>query len=223
MMPLLSLKLAEFNKEISSSCLLLQSYADGSQYMASHDNLSPPYTNSRLTGNVSVKCLSQLWIHCFVSMQLCVCVCVWACVPRNSATLVCTGGDRSSGMWFLSLFLLPRPAVWKNARQCVLIYPWCSLPLALSNVAPVVSKWPLTQIICASLFFSQSHTHTVSQSLKYRHADIHACRRSHRHRNYTELNYLWLDASNMEDVSSQLSNYLFSYCHSVSRCSFHLL
>ncbi|XP_026152496.1 transcription factor 4 isoform X10 [Mastacembelus armatus] len=27
-----------------------KSYADGSQYMASHDSLSPPYTNSRLTG-----------------------------------------------------------------------------------------------------------------------------------------------------------------------------
>uniref|UniRef100_A0A674NZ89 Transcription factor 4 n=1 Tax=Takifugu rubripes TaxID=31033 RepID=A0A674NZ89_TAKRU len=28
----------------------LQNYADGSQYMASHDSLSPPYANSRLTG-----------------------------------------------------------------------------------------------------------------------------------------------------------------------------
>uniref|UniRef100_A0A672GS35 Transcription factor 4 n=1 Tax=Salarias fasciatus TaxID=181472 RepID=A0A672GS35_SALFA len=28
----------------------LQSYADGSQYMASHDSLSPPYANSRLAG-----------------------------------------------------------------------------------------------------------------------------------------------------------------------------
>ncbi|MED6255793.1 hypothetical protein ATANTOWER_015174 [Ataeniobius toweri] len=26
-----------------------KSYADGSQYMASHDSLSPPYSNSRLT------------------------------------------------------------------------------------------------------------------------------------------------------------------------------
>uniref|UniRef100_A0A669DY94 Transcription factor 4 n=1 Tax=Oreochromis niloticus TaxID=8128 RepID=A0A669DY94_ORENI len=34
----------------SMSCLPPQSYADGSQYMASHDSLSPPYTNSRVTG-----------------------------------------------------------------------------------------------------------------------------------------------------------------------------
>ncbi|XP_054882358.1 transcription factor 4-like, partial [Poeciliopsis prolifica] len=27
-----------------------KSYADGSQFMASHDSLSPPYSNSRLTG-----------------------------------------------------------------------------------------------------------------------------------------------------------------------------
>uniref|UniRef100_A0A3B4GFW5 Transcription factor 4 n=1 Tax=Pundamilia nyererei TaxID=303518 RepID=A0A3B4GFW5_9CICH len=34
----------------SMSCLPPQSYADGSQYMTSHDSLSPPYTNSRVTG-----------------------------------------------------------------------------------------------------------------------------------------------------------------------------
>uniref|UniRef100_A0A7N6A1U0 Transcription factor 4 n=1 Tax=Anabas testudineus TaxID=64144 RepID=A0A7N6A1U0_ANATE len=32
------------------------SYADGSQYMASHDSLSPPYANSRLTGTVQSVC-----------------------------------------------------------------------------------------------------------------------------------------------------------------------
>uniref|UniRef100_H2S0N7 Transcription factor 4 n=1 Tax=Takifugu rubripes TaxID=31033 RepID=H2S0N7_TAKRU len=32
----------------------LQNYADGSQYMASHDSLSPPYANSRLTGTSQV-------------------------------------------------------------------------------------------------------------------------------------------------------------------------
>lgn len=34
----------------SHLCLYSQAYADGSQYMASHDNLSPPYSNSRLAG-----------------------------------------------------------------------------------------------------------------------------------------------------------------------------
>uniref|UniRef100_A0A3Q4G576 Transcription factor 4 n=1 Tax=Neolamprologus brichardi TaxID=32507 RepID=A0A3Q4G576_NEOBR len=40
----------------SMSCLPPQSYADGSQYMTSHDSLSPPYTNSRVTGMVQAKC-----------------------------------------------------------------------------------------------------------------------------------------------------------------------
>uniref|UniRef100_A0A7N6F6G2 Transcription factor 4 n=1 Tax=Anabas testudineus TaxID=64144 RepID=A0A7N6F6G2_ANATE len=35
---------------------LTPSYADGSQYMASHDSLSPPYANSRLTGTVQSVC-----------------------------------------------------------------------------------------------------------------------------------------------------------------------
>uniref|UniRef100_A0A672GS68 Transcription factor 4 n=1 Tax=Salarias fasciatus TaxID=181472 RepID=A0A672GS68_SALFA len=34
----------------------LQSYADGSQYMASHDSLSPPYANSRLAGTTQDEC-----------------------------------------------------------------------------------------------------------------------------------------------------------------------
>uniref|UniRef100_A0A8D3CI38 Transcription factor 4 n=1 Tax=Scophthalmus maximus TaxID=52904 RepID=A0A8D3CI38_SCOMX len=34
------------------------SYADGSQYMASHDSLSPPYANSRLTGTIHSLSLS---------------------------------------------------------------------------------------------------------------------------------------------------------------------
>uniref|UniRef100_H2MJM9 Transcription factor 4 n=1 Tax=Oryzias latipes TaxID=8090 RepID=H2MJM9_ORYLA len=40
---------------LTLSRLPLQSYADGSQYMASHDSLSPPYTNSRLTGTVPLR------------------------------------------------------------------------------------------------------------------------------------------------------------------------
>uniref|UniRef100_A0A669DMW3 Transcription factor 4 n=1 Tax=Oreochromis niloticus TaxID=8128 RepID=A0A669DMW3_ORENI len=39
-----------------SSSSFSSSYADGSQYMASHDSLSPPYTNSRVTGMVQAKC-----------------------------------------------------------------------------------------------------------------------------------------------------------------------
>uniref|UniRef100_A0A8C6KRR3 Transcription factor 4 n=1 Tax=Nothobranchius furzeri TaxID=105023 RepID=A0A8C6KRR3_NOTFU len=38
-----------------SHFLSVQSYADGSQYMASHDSLSPPYANSRLTGTPCMK------------------------------------------------------------------------------------------------------------------------------------------------------------------------
>uniref|UniRef100_A0A674MSF9 Transcription factor 4 n=1 Tax=Takifugu rubripes TaxID=31033 RepID=A0A674MSF9_TAKRU len=39
------------NMNVHPDCLSsLQNYADGSQYMASHDSLSPPYANSRLTG-----------------------------------------------------------------------------------------------------------------------------------------------------------------------------
>uniref|UniRef100_A0A4W6CM46 Transcription factor 4 n=1 Tax=Lates calcarifer TaxID=8187 RepID=A0A4W6CM46_LATCA len=34
------------------------SYADGSQYMASHDSLSPPYANSRLAGTINTLSLS---------------------------------------------------------------------------------------------------------------------------------------------------------------------
>eukprot|EP00066_Takifugu_rubripes_P027480 XP_011616746.1 PREDICTED: transcription factor 4-like isoform X2 [Takifugu rubripes] len=34
----------------SSGSRTSKNYADGSQYMASHDSLSPPYANSRLTG-----------------------------------------------------------------------------------------------------------------------------------------------------------------------------
>uniref|UniRef100_A0A7N6B6U9 Transcription factor 4 n=1 Tax=Anabas testudineus TaxID=64144 RepID=A0A7N6B6U9_ANATE len=37
-------------KSIFSFLLMCIIYADGSQYMASHDSLSPPYANSRLTG-----------------------------------------------------------------------------------------------------------------------------------------------------------------------------
>uniref|UniRef100_A0A671VMD8 Transcription factor 4 n=1 Tax=Sparus aurata TaxID=8175 RepID=A0A671VMD8_SPAAU len=36
------------------------SYADGSQYMASHDSLSPPYTNSRLTGTPQAECVCSI-------------------------------------------------------------------------------------------------------------------------------------------------------------------
>lgn len=39
------------------SVFSLQTYADGSQYMASHDSLSPPYTNSRLTGTPLAVCV----------------------------------------------------------------------------------------------------------------------------------------------------------------------
>uniref|UniRef100_A0A3B4YJN2 Transcription factor 4 n=1 Tax=Seriola lalandi dorsalis TaxID=1841481 RepID=A0A3B4YJN2_SERLL len=42
------------------------SYADGSQYMASHDSLSPPYANSRLTGTINT--LSLFSFVC-VSLQ----------------------------------------------------------------------------------------------------------------------------------------------------------
>uniref|UniRef100_A0A3P8NBV6 Transcription factor 4 n=1 Tax=Astatotilapia calliptera TaxID=8154 RepID=A0A3P8NBV6_ASTCA len=40
----------------STSAFSFFSYADGSQYMTSHDSLSPPYTNSRVTGMVQAKC-----------------------------------------------------------------------------------------------------------------------------------------------------------------------
>uniref|UniRef100_A0A3B3BBS3 Transcription factor 4 n=1 Tax=Oryzias melastigma TaxID=30732 RepID=A0A3B3BBS3_ORYME len=45
------------------------SYADGSQYMASHDSLSPPYTNSRLTGTICSKRSLFLTRLCFCLHQ----------------------------------------------------------------------------------------------------------------------------------------------------------
>uniref|UniRef100_A0A7N8WWN8 Transcription factor 4 n=1 Tax=Mastacembelus armatus TaxID=205130 RepID=A0A7N8WWN8_9TELE len=48
--------------------LSLQSYADGSQYMASHDSLSPPYTNSRLTGTINTISL-PLFLSISVSLH----------------------------------------------------------------------------------------------------------------------------------------------------------
>uniref|UniRef100_A0A8C6KPE3 Transcription factor 4 n=1 Tax=Nothobranchius furzeri TaxID=105023 RepID=A0A8C6KPE3_NOTFU len=45
-----SLGSGHFSGSSTSPPPLTPSYADGSQYMASHDSLSPPYANSRLTG-----------------------------------------------------------------------------------------------------------------------------------------------------------------------------
>lgn len=102
------------------SCLPPQSYADGSQYMASHDSLSPPYTNSRVTGMVQAKCVCMgtcIFIYLFIfTIYLFLAIsfrftalsgpdCVCVCLRRISETLAYTGGDRSSGMQFLSLSL----------------------------------------------------------------------------------------------------------------------
>lgn len=162
--------------------------------MTSHDSLSPPYTNSRVTGMVQAKCVCMGTCICFYSFTFAIHFflaisfrftalsgpdCVRVCLRRISETLAYTGGDRSSGMQFLSLSFLSWPAVWKNARQCVLIYPWCSLPLALFDVAPVVSKWPLTQIICLSpslsLPLTQSHRHIITETHTCRCTYTHTC------------------------------------------------
>ncbi|KAK5619155.1 hypothetical protein CRENBAI_024060 [Crenichthys baileyi] len=75
-----------------------KSYADGSQYMASHDSLSPPYSNSRLTGRListfhfSFSPLSASdWLLCFG------CLCL--------------------GVEYRRL------AAWRNASRRLLIYP----------------------------------------------------------------------------------------------------
>ncbi|AWP14900.1 putative transcription factor 4-like [Scophthalmus maximus] len=50
-----------------------KSYADGSQYMASHDSLSPPYANSRLTGKTERSSYSygrEANPHCHQSSRL---------------------------------------------------------------------------------------------------------------------------------------------------------
>ncbi|MED6274875.1 hypothetical protein CHARACLAT_020893 [Characodon lateralis] len=75
-----------------------KSYADGSQYMASHDSLSPPYSNTRLTGRListfhfSFSPLSASdWLLCFG------CLCLRVEYRRL--------------------------AVWRNASRRLLIYP----------------------------------------------------------------------------------------------------
>lgn len=115
----------------SNLLVSLQSYADGSQYMASHDSLSPPYSNSRLTGRFISNPPPLVFPPPASGRPLCFgCLCLWVECRRLAA--------------------------WGNASRRLLVYPWCSLPLALCDVAPVVSKWPLTQIICLSL----THSHT---------------------------------------------------------------
>uniref|UniRef100_A0A3Q3WLV9 Transcription factor 4 n=1 Tax=Mola mola TaxID=94237 RepID=A0A3Q3WLV9_MOLML len=51
-----SLGSGHFSGSSMSTFSLFFSYADGLQYIASHDSLSPPYTNSRLTGTSQAMC-----------------------------------------------------------------------------------------------------------------------------------------------------------------------
>lgn len=82
---------SQWKQTLTLSRLPLQSYADGSQYMASHDSLSPPYTNSRLTGTVPLR----------TSLSLLCC----ECLQRIRDRQVDTVGDMSSAMWLPSLSL----------------------------------------------------------------------------------------------------------------------
>lgn len=101
--------------------------------MASHDSLSPPYANSRITGTLHPLCVRVLVCVCALGqnvhlvlsvnvgatsailgsdLTLCVCVCV--CVNRRlqeTGHLACN----------FSLSLSARSV--ESAWQCVLIYP----------------------------------------------------------------------------------------------------
>uniref|UniRef100_A0A8C6NKW1 Transcription factor 4 n=1 Tax=Nothobranchius furzeri TaxID=105023 RepID=A0A8C6NKW1_NOTFU len=63
-----SLGSGHFSGSSTSPPPLTPSYADGSQYMASHDSLSPPYANSRLTGTPCMK--SSLFGRKFINVPL---------------------------------------------------------------------------------------------------------------------------------------------------------
>lgn len=176
------------------SCLPPQSYADGSQYMTSHDSLSPPYTNSRVTGMVQAKCVCMGTCICFYSFIFAIHFflaisfrftalsgpdCVRVCLRRISETLAYTGGDRSSGMQFLSLFPLLARCVEKRQAVCA------HLPMMLSasgslrcgasceQMATDTDNLPLS--LSLSLPLTQSHRHIITETHTCRCTYTHTC------------------------------------------------
>ena len=192
-------------------CLPPQSYADGSQYMASHDSLSPPYTNSRLTGTAQVKRVSVIalnstsFLSSAVDSSLCWDVCVFMCVrlQRISETLVYTGGDRSSGMRFLSRSLsLPLSAHCVEKRQGVCAH----LPMMLSASGSLRCGASCEQMATDTdnLPLSFSHSHTHGASYNHWNSNTHTC-------THTAQNLITFDWMHQIWKMSALQLYLLSF------------
>lgn len=203
--------------------------------MTSHDSLSPPYTNSRVTGMVQAKCVCMGTCICFYSFIFAIHFflaisfrftalsgpdCVRVCLRRISETLAYTGGDRSSGMQFLSLFPLLARCVEKRQAVCAHLPMMLSASGSLRCGASCEQMATDTDNLPLSLSLSSSHTVTQAYNHWNTHVQMYLHTHMHTHTKQSLITFDWMHQKWKMLALSYLTLPAF-FCHFVSCASSH--